>query len=73
MQNERDSAFAWLMEDPEHRSIESPTFTDAVLNLYAAREAYPDAVFTTDQFTSERQPAPPDRETLALGLHLFVF
>ncbi|HET6915011.1 MAG TPA: hypothetical protein VFH56_02865 [Acidimicrobiales bacterium] len=59
------------MQDPDHRSIESPTRLDAILNLYAAREQYPDATLGMDQFTWTRLPAPPARETRLLGLHLW--
>lgn len=72
-ENERTSAFEWLMADPEHRSIESPSRTDAVLNYYAARDRYPDHPFTMDQFTCTRLPAAMDRATRLLPLHLWFF
>lgn len=71
-QNERTSAFEWLMEDPEHRAIESPTGLDAVLNLYAARDQYPDATLTRDQFTWPRLPAEVGRDSRVLPLHLYT-
>lgn len=70
-ENERTSAFAWLMEDPEHRAIESPTNLDAILNLYAARELYPDA--TADQFSWTRLPAAIGRLTRILPFHLWTY
>lgn len=72
-QNERTSAFEWLMQDPDHRAIESPTGLDAVLNLYAARDAFPNFVFNRYQFTWPRLPAEIGRISRVLGLHLYTF
>lgn len=69
--NERASAFAWLMEDPDHRAIESPTHLDAVLNLYAARAKYPDAIIDVDHFPCCGEST--CRVTRALRLHLYTF
>jgi hypothetical protein len=70
---ERSSAFAWLMEDPDHRAIESPTNLDAVLNMIAAREAYPSYGFTVEQFSNTLHPAATERVVRQLGLHLYIF
>jgi hypothetical protein len=71
-ENERASALEWLMQDPQHRAIESPTHVDAILNRYAATETYPEASFTTDQFTWQRSPEACNRETRLLNLHLWT-
>lgn len=67
------SAFEWLMDDPDHRAIESPTQLDAVLNLYKARECYPNFLFTADQFSYTNLPAAIGRISRLLPLHLWIY
>lgn len=71
-ENERASAFDWLMEDPDNRAIDSPTELDAVLNLMAARTQFPGSVFTMAQFCFPRQPS-IGRDQKLLPFHLYVF
>lgn len=70
---ERTSAFEWLMADADHRAIESPTQVDAVLNLYAARNQFPNFTFSHEQFSWTRLPAAIGRASMVLPLHLWVF
>lgn len=69
---EQTAAFEWLMEDPNGRAIESPTRLDAVFNLYAARELFPDFPFTFGQFTWKRLPAAVGTDSRILPLHYWT-
>lgn len=67
VENERAAAFAWLMENPTGRAITAPSELDAVLNMYAAQQAYPGELFGRSQFITDRSTHPSETETRHVG------
>lgn len=51
-ENERTAALEWLLEDPDHRCIISPTHVAALFLHYAANNQYPATHFVDEQFVA---------------------
>jgi hypothetical protein len=71
--DQREVAYQWLMGDPAHRAIIAPSELDAVLDMYHARDEYPEQNWTRDQFLSEGQTVIPGVETRFVAFRTYFF